>query len=229
MYNKWVPILQHSPLFAEISDQEIIKILDCLKPLYKHYQKGELSINNDFNRLGIVLKGELRFIKEDAKGNRTLVNIIKEEETFGEIETFAGTGLKPMLTLAEEPCSVMYFQTDKIIGHCKKVCSFHKTMLINLLKIVAFKASLLNRQVDYLGMKSLREKISTFLLETYKQEGSKTFILQITRYELAEFLNVSRPSLSRELSNMRDEGIIDFYRASIRIIDIDGLLKAVSR
>jgi len=53
--------------------------------------------------------------------------------------------------------------------------------------------------------------------------GKTTFILPLKRNELADFLNVSRPSLSREMSRLMEEGIIDFHRASIKIKDLDSL------
>jgi CRP-like cAMP-binding protein len=73
----------------------------------------------------------------------------------------------------------------------------------------------------------MRGRIAIFFLEQYKKTGQSTFMLSMNRNELADFLNVSRPSLSREMSKMRDEGLIDFHRSSIRLKDI-GALKAVA-
>lgn len=39
----------------------------------------------------------------------------------------------------------------------------------------------------------------------------------------ADFLNVSRPSMSREICQMRDEGIIDFHLSAFRIKDMEAL------
>jgi DNA-binding transcriptional regulator LsrR (DeoR family) len=47
--------------------------------------------------------------------------------------------------------------------------------------------------------------------------------MPMNRQELAEFLNVKRPSLSRELSNMQKEKIIEVYRSSVKILDMDKL------
>jgi CRP-like cAMP-binding protein len=49
------------------------------------------------------------------------------------------------------------------------------------------------------------------------------FVLPLKRNELADFLGVSRPAVSRELGRMRDEGLIEFYKSSVRIIDLEGL------
>lgn len=51
-------------------------------------------------------------------------------------------------------------------------------------------------------------------------------MLSMNRNELADFLNVARPSLSREMCRMRDEGMIDFHRSSVRIRDMEALKAA---
>jgi CRP-like cAMP-binding protein len=43
------------------------------------------------------------------------------------------------------------------------------------------------------------------------------------RHELADYLNVSRPALSKEMSLMRSEDIIDFDGSTIKIKDIKSL------
>jgi CRP-like cAMP-binding protein len=91
--------------------------------------------------------------------------------------------------------------------------------------IVSERAIALSRKVEYLSIKSIRGKISTYLLEQYKKAGKAIFMLPMNRNEMADFLNVSRPSLSREMCKMRDEGIIDFHRASILVKDVRALIR----
>jgi DNA-binding transcriptional regulator LsrR (DeoR family) len=47
--------------------------------------------------------------------------------------------------------------------------------------------------------------------------------LPLKRNELADFLNVSRPSMSREMCAMRDEGIIEFHLSTFKIKDLEAL------
>jgi CRP-like cAMP-binding protein len=109
------------------------------------------------------------------------------------------------------------------VGECQKLCPWHGKLIENMLMMVSERALALSRKVEYLSIKSIRGKISTYLLERYKITGKTTFMLPVNRNELADFLNVSRPSLSREMCNMRDEGIIDFHRASVQIKDVEAL------
>ena len=68
---------------------------------------------------------------------------------------------------------------------------------------------------------------SLFNLDT-RDDAAFEALLQKTvdvmnREALADYLNVSRPSMSRELGRMKDEGVIDFYRSSFVVKDVEAL------
>lgn len=52
---------------------------------------------------------------------------------------------------------------------------------------------------------------------------SLLIVMPMNRNQLAEFLNVPRPSLSRELRLMKEDGLIDYHRETVRILDLEGL------
>ncbi len=106
---------------------------------------------------------------------------------------------------------------------CAESCPWHKALISNMLKIVSEKALMLNQKVNYLTIKSLRGRISAFLLDHYKKARQTTLTLPLNRNEMADYLNVSRPALSREMGRMKDEGLIDFYLSTFRILDLDAL------
>ena len=51
-----------------------------------------------------------------------------------------------------------------------------------------------------------------WLLEQRERCGADTFSTAMTRTELAAFLNCDRSALSRELSRMQEEGLIELFR-----------------
>jgi CRP-like cAMP-binding protein len=118
----------------------------------------------------------------------------------------------------------MYMPPDKILGQCEKACPGHRKLIMNMLGILSRRAMTLSRKLEYLSIKSMRGRIARFLVEQYRKSGQTTFMLPMNRNELADFLNVSRPSLSRELCRMRDDGLLDFHRSSLQLKDIDALI-----
>lgn len=225
MYDKWISFLNKNKLFQGISESELLAMLNCLKPVIRDYFKDELiaSEGDKLSHIGIILQGTAKVLKENSEGNSVIVSLLKPQDMYGEIAAFSEKGVFPSSVYAQGNIKVMLLEPNKLIGTCENSCSFHKNLIFNLLKIISTKALMLNRKVEYLSKKTLRGKLKAFLLEEERKNGD-IFLLPMNRDELADFLNVTRPSLSRELCAMRDEGLIEFSKSKIKILDREALL-----
>lgn len=225
MFEKYLPVLSDTSLFQDIEANNLCAMLCCLKPKLSEFKKNSFIAiaGNHFASMGILLKGEAALIKENAAGNRMIMAMLKPGEIFGESAVYSRKSVWPATVIAMETCKVMFLRKEKILGECANLCTWHRKIIENLLKDISDKNLMLNKKLEYLSMKSMRGKLSSFLLEQYKANGSLTFMLPMKRNELADYLNVSRPSMSRELCRMRDEGVIDFHLSSIQIKNIETL------
>lgn len=226
MLDPYFNVLMRNKLFEGISGPDLNSMLDCLNPRLCDYDRNDYIAfaGEKSESIGIVVQGSAAVLKEDADGNRVIMALLKPGDMFGEMAVFSGKPVWPANVKAQEKCTICFIQSEKIIGTCKNVCQWHTVLIQNLLKTISEKALLLNRKVEYLTIKSMRGRISAFLLEQYKKTGNNPINLPMNRNELAEFLNVSRSSMSRELCRMRDEGLIDFHSAKVWIKDL-GVLK----
>lgn len=225
MFEEYIDGLSKCNLFNHIDKENLLSLLRCLQPKFFSYNKNDyiITAGEKFNSVGIILKGRAIVCKDNAAGNRIIITILKPRDMFGEMVAFSRQHQWPSTVQAQEFCQVFFLAREKIIGECKKMCPWHRTLIQNMLKIISERALMLNKRVEYLSIKSMREKISTYLLEQYKKAGNATFTLPLNRNELAEFLNVSRPSMSREMGRMREEGIIDFHLSTVRITNHEAL------
>lgn len=212
-------------LFKSIEKTELEHILNCLRPVTKKFKKNELVTmeGNPFEGLGIILAGKVTITKSNEAGERIIMAQMKETDIFGEMIAFSSVKLWPATVIAVVDCEIMFVSPEAIISHCQKMCVGHKQLMINMLEIVSNKALGLNRKVNYLSIKSMRGKIAKFLMEEYTRRDKAMFEIGFNRNELAEFLHVSRPSMSRELSRMKDEGIIDYHQSTFKVIDVQAL------
>lgn len=215
-------------LFEGLSQEELHSVLACIGAADRTYKKGEMIFlcGDEVKTFGIVHAGTVKIAKEDAAGNQTTVAVATEGEVFGEVFAYAGVKKSPVSAQAETDAQVVLIDYQRILYSCGNACAFHTRLIQNLLGIVAQKNLHLNEKINYLMMKSMRGKIASYLLEQ-SEEGSKTtFQIPFSRSGLAEFLGADRSALSRELSRMRDEGMIDFYRSSFKITDLQGLIQS---
>lgn len=227
MYEKWVGVLSKTLLFKDIQPEHLMSMAACIQPKICHYKKHEYIaiVGDNYKGIGIILSGSASVMKENAAGNRVIISWLDESDMFGEMAAFSSLTKWPASVQAQEAVTALFIPGEKIVGSCPNACAGHKKLIVNMLKIISEKALILNKKVDYLSIKSMRGKISTYLLEQQKKADSLIFMIPMNRNELADFLNVSRPSMSREMSRLRDEGIIDYYMSSVKIKDLETLRK----
>lgn len=229
MKDEWYKALENSLLFSDIIKENIKNMLACLEPKEKSYKKGELiaRFGEEMEGFGLLIEGSLSVLKENIDGNRLLLNILKPGDLFGEMAVYSERRVWPATISAVENSIVLFIEPEKIVAACEKACSYHQQLTSNMLNILSDKAMSLNKQVEYLSIKGMREKLCTYFWEQHKNQDSLLIHLPMKRNEMADFLNVSRPSMSREMSRMRDEGLIDFHLSTVKITNPQQLAEYV--
>lgn len=88
-----------------------------------------------------------------------------------------------------------------------------------MVSLIADKNKQLMEKLAIISQKTLRKKILTYLsLQIQQNNGKNKFTIPLGRLELANYLNVDRSALTRELNNMKKEGIIDYSKNTFKII-----------
>ena len=220
MNENYTHMISKIPLFDGIREEDIQGMLICLGGCIKKYNKDEFIIMKDenVNIVGIVLDGSVRMIREDLWGNRVTIVSMGENELFGETFSCRKDGNATVSFVAGTATTILTVQFRKVMNSCSNSCAFHHRLIENMVTLIAEKNVILMDKVDILSKKTIREKISTYLIQQSMKNESKYFDIPLGRVQLAEFLNVDRSSLTRELNNMRDEGLIDFDRNSFHML-----------
>lgn len=229
MYNEFTSVLISSPIFRGISPEALDAMLDCLKPKIQRYKTREIVAvcGQPFHGVGIVANGKVALTRETYSGNRIILDILNAGEIFGEMVAFSASKVWPATVIAQEDSYILFLPPDKIVGNCANVCPAHSKLITNMLNIISNKALMLNRRIEHLSARNIRSKISRYLLDLCRQTGDTDFTIPMKRHELAGYLNIPRPSLSREMARMRDAGIIEFEGSSVKIHQVHILEESV--
>ena len=227
MYPELLPILGKCRLFHQMDAGDIDGILRCLQPALSSFKQDELIVRQGESMpgIGIVVIGEAAVYKETAAGQRVLLTLIEPGGMFGEMAAFVPSPVWPATVAAQDDSTVLFVDPQAIGRTCGSNCKWHTQLTQNMLRILSEKGMLLSQRVEYLSIKSMRTKLCTFLLSQANDKNSRYVELSMNRTKLAEFLNVSRPSMSRELARLRDEGVLDYHLSTIKIRDRDALRK----
>ena len=223
--DKYLTILKKHALFKDLDSDSIEKLLICLNGKVKKYSRGEVILHTgmDIFNIGIVLEGTAQAVMNDELGRKKVTTTLHPNDLFGEAMVCAGIEKSLVTITASTDISIVYIDYLNFTDRCGKLCKEHLIFVNNLLSLIAQKNLNLTRRIDLICLKSLREKIAVFLLSEARKFGSLTFNINFNRDELAAYLNVDRSALSRELCRMRDEGLIEFWKYSFRIINMEKL------
>lgn len=215
-------VLQQSPLFAGIAASDLSGMLNCLGARAMRYAKGEviLAEGGPARDVGLLLSGRVQVIRTDYYGNRSIMLNIAPGQLFAESFACVQAEHLPVSVVAVEECEALLLDCRRLLTTCCNACEFHSRIIFNLLQIVAGKNLSLHRKALITGKRTTREKLMTYLLMQAKECGRADFTIPFDRQGLADYLAVDRSGLSAELSKLRQEGILDYYKNSFRLLRV---------
>ena len=217
--DEYISKLNKCLLFNGIKAEELTALLGCMRSKIIEFGKNKIVMQEGkiFDKLGILLEGNLQIVKYDYLGNRTIISTVKPLQIFGEAFSCVKTKF-PMNVEATEKSKVLFLISDRISNPCLNGCVFHKQLINNLLHILAHKNINLTQKIECMSKRTTKEKLLTFLaLESIKQ-NSKEFYISYNRQSLADYLGVERSAMSAELSKLRKDGIIEYNKNWFKLI-----------
>lgn len=205
--------LREIPIFTNLTDEELREIelisqtYEMVYPKGSHiFNKGE--VKEDFYYLK---KGRVKVYKIDPEGKRYIIASFNKPAIFGEVYAYLK---KPFDFWAEADKDSEIF----VIKDFRKLMmrTSSKNLRLNFIDILAKKSLRLSKKNQINSQANLKQKIAAYLLDN---EEDGIVRLSISREEWADYLATTRPSLSRSLSKMDKDGLIEVSDKKVIITD----------
>ena len=210
----FLPLLCSTSLFNGLTPEELQTLLAQLGAVMRSYGKGEALVlaGEPNRRVGIVLSGELEAYRPGPQGARIPITHMEPGGVFGDV--LSGSSLaSPVTVMASVPCEVLLIPYERLL--LSDGSPAHQQTLRNLVRTISDKYF------------SLRAKVCAYLLSEAERAGSLTFSIPFSRIQLADYLNCDRSALSRELSQMQRDGLLDTYKSSFKLLEPEVLKQMV--
>jgi CRP-like cAMP-binding protein len=206
--------LKDSPLFQGIAESELESLIKCLGGTIRPYKKGAaVYLAGDIVReIGLVAVGRVHIIKDDFYGNSNIIAEAAEGEMFAEAVVCSGAGTLPVSVIAAIQSDIAFLDFQRVITTCPSACIFHTLLIRNMLSAFARKNLLLAGKMEHITKRTTKEKLLSYLTEQSRLSGGKMFEIPFNRQELADYLSVERSALSAEMSRLKAEGVIDYWK-----------------
>ncbi|MBS6395803.1 MAG: Crp/Fnr family transcriptional regulator [Clostridiales bacterium] len=214
-----------SSLFQKISREEAERMLDCSKAQFREYPAGSL-IFGEADRpqyLYLLLEGRVQISKHLPSGKRNLLFQVGELEVFGEVFAAAEDQYYWYEAMAVKSSRILILPYHFIYGVCSNACEHHRMVIRNLLDIQARNNLQMTKKLHIITNTTLKQKIVLWLLDMSRDQ--KKVVMDMNREELADYLGVTRPSLSRSLMELQKQGIIRIDGKKIWIENMEEIEK----
>lgn len=207
--------VKNLPLFKDLSVEEVKRFVKQTGATTKAYSKGARLLNmyEPNSNIGVVVEGTAQIVSEDRMGNETIGHRLESGAIIG--STSAILQLEGSLTAVEAltDMKVLWIPYHALITAGTKLNRIHGVVMKNMLEAFCIKNILMMEKIEVLSHRSLRERVILYLLQNEKRQQSKDDTIQVPgRVQLAKELECNRSALTREISNMKREGVLNCGR-----------------
>ncbi len=215
--------IERSGLFAGVSREDIIDYLKESEAKIGSFRKEEVIFLQDDipEYLHMLISGNIAVCTDSGDGKRSIIAQIEDTgDLFGEVFLFLNHKEYEHYALAMQDSIVLQIPRKNFFDTRHGNVEVKARITANLLSIFANKSYYLNQRLNILLCGNLRQKLARIIL---KDSVDGVLKLKMNREELADFVNTARPSLSRELMSMQEDGLIRVEKRNLYIMDESGL------
>ncbi len=212
-----------SPIFQNITDQDLNEMEQHALLREASFEKGAVIFHTGqmIQEIGLVINGTIHIENIDLLGNKSILSDIAAGQVFAETYAFCE---EPLMVdvIAASDSDILFLNVKKMLSPQYNSYNWQSTMQINLLISAMQKNLILSQRIFCTTPKTIRSRILTYLsAQALRQNNAHSFEIPFDRQQLADYLNVDRSALSKELGKMQKEGIISFRKNHFTIKDLN--------
>ena len=204
--------IQKNPLFSGMTQDEMIRSAELLGANVAKYGKGDI-IHRPWTVLanfGLVISGSVQACADDIGGNRMIMADVQPGTTFGESLCWLKVADSPVYIYASEEAAVMWLSPDILYSGSTDGCVLE--MQKRFASLLASRTLAMNERIQILSKLTIRDRLTVYFSSLASSRGSDEFEVPLNREDMATYIGANRAALSRELSRMKREGIIDYRK-----------------
>ncbi len=207
-------LLKAIPLFSQLLPDAVMPLVSDNQIYLKSYPKGA-TVYNQKDRcktFDIVLSGSLVAYSLLENGSAMTMFEFPKGKMLGANLLFGDTNTYPFTIYCLSDARLLHV-TQKAVSVF--LHDYHFTT--QFVRMLSYNSQKLNQKITMVTQKTLRENLLDYLKQQSVLQCSNSIVLPISKKQLADYLGVQRPSLFRELKNLKDEGIIDIFNRTVQL------------
>ena len=216
-------ILSKVPLFSGLAADE----MDFLAPrvVPRKFSPGQLVFNegDPCSGLYVVASGHVRIFKTSAGGRDQVLSIDGPGSSVAELPVFDG-GNYPASVAAVDEATLLFVSKKDF----QELCVTHPQVALKVLRVVGARLRRLVGIIEELSFTTVRHRLAAFIVRLANRDGTQsasgvTVTLPDNNQEIASQIGTVRELVSRNLSRLQAEGLIEIDGRKVTIRDLEAI------
>jgi CRP-like cAMP-binding protein len=212
-----VAVLKHVQIFSSLSESEFAFLTSHV--VKRTYGPGELIFaeGDSCSGLYVVQSGNVRIFKSSAGGREQVLSIDGPGSSIAELPVFDG-GNYPASAQSVTDSTLLFFSSQDFHA----LCAQHPQVALKVLRVVGGRLRRLVGIIEELSFTTVRHRLIALLVRLGKTEGTRngdaiTLTLPANNSELAAQIGTVRELVSRNLSRLQAEGLLEVENRAMKI------------
>jgi CRP/FNR family transcriptional regulator, anaerobic regulatory protein len=206
------------PIFSMLEEKQLNSISDLIA--HSEYKKGQVIFSQGelWNKLYIIHKGKVKIYKYTKEGKEQILYILSEGDFIGDMNLFKQSDFQ-FNAVALEHVVMCTLNNEEF----KIIVKNNPEMTFKILEEVQDRLLNLERLIQTLSTKDVESRLASMLLsfiKSFSKETTKGIELKVplNREDMANFIGITRETISRKLASLQEAGIIELVRGKKIII-----------
>jgi len=221
--------LKEIPVFSSLPD-ELLRMIHN-HTLERRFRKGMIIFLEGDNGEGFhyVKSGKVKILRTSDDGREHIIKILGPGEIFAEVLMFNNMPYPATAVAVEPSCIGMIRNVD-----LEQLVLANNVLALQLIKALSQRLIYAQQKIKNLALHDVMSRTAEILLRLSQEQGCKMdngiieIALDLSRQDLASLVGTTRETVTRTLSSLKKDKIIDFDGNKIRILNMDYLAHLIS-
>ncbi len=221
--NVRLDVLTRAKFFAELAPDDVASLDDRMQ--VRSYEAGDAvySAGQDANQLFVLASGRLKLMRPSPSGQDTLLDVITVGGLFGTLGELGDPRYLDSAIALTDVCALSISSAD-----FHDVLREHPPVALAVLQDMADRLAQSREVVRGMAADTVEQRVAATLLSLADKVGRESrdriiLDLPLTRADLAAMTGATTESVSRVMSRLRRDGLVETGRKRTDLLDVAGL------
>ncbi|HDY7982352.1 Crp/Fnr family transcriptional regulator [Vibrio vulnificus] len=217
-------LIQDSFIFSGIPLEAKVSICKGMQVVHVKQGRHLFETGENAQRFYLIQSGEICLYRFSPEGEEKVFQLLSSGDSIAEAVMFMRPSHYPVSAKAKVDSVVLSFSREVLLAFCEKNSEF----AFHLLGAMATKLNQAVNRVDQLTLKNANQRLVSYLLELYQQQGSDWLKLPVAHSVLAGQLNIAPETLSRLFKKLKQKEVISGKGNVVVLLDIEAMCQLVN-